>query len=118
MFRAISVAPWEFLSRKPCWARQSQVHQSQYVETLNPLNPNYNQAVSGIAHGLMSRGVPAADASRAAGAVIYRSLGQQASMLSYIDVFHVMMWMVFICLPLVLLMRAPKPGKAPEGAAH
>jgi MFS transporter, DHA2 family, multidrug resistance protein len=99
-------------------ARQSQVHQAQYVETLNPLNPNYNQAVSGIAHGLMSRGVPAADASRVAGAVLYRDLGQQASMLSYVDVFHLMMWMVIVCLPLVFLMRAPKTGGAPAEMAH
>jgi DHA2 family multidrug resistance protein len=99
-------------------ARQAQVHQSQMVETLNPLNPNYSHAVSGIAHGLMTRGVPAADASRVAGALLYRTLGRQASMLSYIDVFHVMMWMVFLCVPLVLLMRAPKSGAAPAGAAH
>jgi DHA2 family multidrug resistance protein len=99
-------------------ARQAQVHQAQYVETLNPLNPNYNQAISGIAHGLMAQGASAADANRAAGAVLYRTLGQQAAMLSYIDVFHIMMWMVFICLPLVLLMRAPKPGAAPVEGAH
>jgi len=67
-------------------ARQAQVHQSQMVETLNPLNPNYSHAVAGIAHGLMSRGVSQADATRAAGAVLYRTLGQQAAMLSYIDV--------------------------------
>jgi DHA2 family multidrug resistance protein len=96
-------------------ARQAQVHQAQYVETLNPLNPNYRQALSAIGHGLMTRGVPAADAGRAAGAVIYRTLGQQASMLSYIDVFHVMMWMVFACLPLVLLMRAPRHDVAQAG---
>ena len=36
-------------------ARQAQVHQAQYVETLNPLNPNYSQAMSGIAHGLMAQ---------------------------------------------------------------
>jgi MFS transporter, DHA2 family, multidrug resistance protein len=99
-------------------ARQAQVHQAQYVETLNPLNPNYNQAISGIAHGLMGQGLSAADANRAAGAVLYRTLGQQAAMLSYIDVFHIMMWMVFICLPLVLLMRAPKPGAALVEGAH
>jgi DHA2 family multidrug resistance protein len=39
-------------------------------------------------------------------------------MLSYIDVFHVMMWMVIVCLPLIILMRAPKPGAAPAEAAH
>jgi len=99
-------------------ARRTQVHQSQMVETLNPLNPNYSHAVSGIAHGLMSRGVSQADAGRVAGAVLYRAMGQQAAMLSYIDVFHVMMWMVLICLPLVLLMRAPKPGNARVEMAH
>jgi DHA2 family multidrug resistance protein len=99
-------------------ARQAQIHQAQYVETLNPLNPNYNAAISGISHGLISRGVPAAEAGKVAGALLYRTLGRQASMLSYIDVFHVMMWMVFLCVPLVLLMRAPKPGAAPAEAAH
>ena len=99
-------------------ARQAQVHQAQYVETLNPLNPNYNAAIAGISHGLMGQGLSTADANRAAGAVLYRTMGQQANMLSYIDVFHIMMWMVFICLPLVLLMRAPKPGAAPVEGAH
>jgi MFS transporter, DHA2 family, multidrug resistance protein len=98
-------------------ARQAQIHQSQMAETLNPLNPNYRQAVTGISHALMGQGVSQADAGRAAGAVLYRTLGQQAAMLSYIDVFHIMMWMVFICLPLVLLMRVPKSGQAPAGAA-
>jgi DHA2 family multidrug resistance protein len=99
-------------------ARQAQVHQSQMVESLNPLNPNYRQAIAGISHSLMSHGAPQAAAGRTAGAVLYRTMGQQAAMLSYIDVFHVMMWMVFLCLPLLLLMRAPKHGKAPAGAGH
>jgi hypothetical protein len=29
-----------------------------------------------------------------------------------------MMWMVIVCLPLVLLMRAPKPGGASAEMAH
>ena len=95
-------------------ARQAQVHQAQYAETLNPLNPNYNQALAGMTHGLASHGLSRADAGHAAAAMLYRDLGQQAAMLSYIDVFHIMMWIVFICLPLVLLMRAPKPGAAEQ----
>ena len=39
-------------------------------------------------------------------------------MLSYVDVFHLMMWMVIVCLPLVFLMRAPKTGGAPAEMAH
>ena len=38
-------------------ARQSQVHQSQYVESLNPLNPNYTKALSGIARQLAANGI-------------------------------------------------------------
>ena len=99
-------------------ARRAQVHQSQYAEALNPLNPNYVHAAQGLTHNLMAHGLSQGEATRAAGAVIYQSLGRQANMLSYIDVFHVLMWVVFACLPLVLLMRAPKArGGAHEAAA-
>ncbi len=35
-------------------------------------------------------------------------------MLSYVDVFRVLMWVVFAALPLLLLMQGKKPGR--EGA--
>lgn len=90
-------------------ARRAQVHQAQYVETLNPLNPNYANAVQNITHALIARGVAQADAMRAAAAEIYRSLLQQANMLSYVDVFHTLMILVFAAVPLVFLMqKAPK----------
>jgi DHA2 family multidrug resistance protein len=99
-------------------ARQAQVHQSQYVETLNPLNPNYASAIDRATHALMAQGMAQADAARAATAEIYRSLQQQANMLSYVDVFHVLMIVVFCALPLVLLMQKPKKtGGAGGGAA-
>jgi DHA2 family multidrug resistance protein len=88
-------------------ARQGQVHQSQYVEGLNPLNPNYALGISRIARQLMDNGLPQAQAARAATAQLYRELGQQAQMLSYIDVFYVLMWVVFAVLPLVLLLKKP-----------
>jgi len=91
-------------------ARQSQVHQAQYVETLNPLNPNYTRGVNAIAHGLMSNGMTQAQALHAAPAQLYRALGRQALMLSYIDVFHVLMWVVFATVPLVFLLRKGRPG--------
>src|SRR5262249_48354546 len=98
-------------------ARQAQIHQSQYVETLNPLNPNYNQAITGLGHALMGQGLAPGAANRAAGALVYQNLQQQVAMLSYIDVFHIMMWMVIVCLPLVFFLRAPKAG-APVEMAH
>jgi DHA2 family multidrug resistance protein len=91
-------------------ARQAQVHQSQYVETLNPLNPNYTNGIARMAHQLMANGMPQAQAMKAATAQLYRGLGQQAQMLSYIDVFQVLMWIVFAVLPLVLLLKKPERG--------
>jgi MFS transporter, DHA2 family, multidrug resistance protein len=98
-------------------ARQAQVHQAQYVETLNPLNPNYASATGRATHALMAQGMAQADAARAATAEIYRSLQQQANMLSYVDVFHVLMIVVFCALPLVLLMQKPKKAGADGEAA-
>ncbi|HEY2009946.1 MAG TPA: DHA2 family efflux MFS transporter permease subunit [Rhizomicrobium sp.] len=94
-------------------ARRSQVHQSQYVESLNPLNPNYVAGLSRTARELMANGLSQAEANRAATAQLYRGLGQQAQMLSYIDVFHVLMWMVIVVLPLVLLLK--KSDKQQDG---
>jgi DHA2 family multidrug resistance protein len=98
-------------------ARRAQTHQAQYVEGLNPLNPGYVQGLQRITHGLMDRGLSQAQAGKAAAAVLYRNLEQQANMLSYVDVFHVLMLVVFAALPLVFLMRKPKKGAAGGGAA-
>ena len=98
-------------------ARQSQVHQAQYVETLNPLNPNYAAGIASMAHKLAANGVATAQSQAVATAQLYRSLGQQAAMLSYIDVFHVLMWIVFAVTPLVLLLKKPEKLGGGEGGA-
>jgi DHA2 family multidrug resistance protein len=96
-------------------AHREQVHQAQYVETLNPLNPNYAAGMQQFAHALVGRGLTQADAMKVATAELYRTLQQQAAMLSYIDIFHVLMIIIFCALPLVLLMQKPSQGRG--GAA-
>jgi DHA2 family multidrug resistance protein len=49
---------------------------------------------------------------------LYGSLQQQATLLSYIDVFRVMAWLFLLTAPLVLLMRKPKSAPDPAMAAH
>ena len=98
-------------------ARQGQVHQAQYVETLNPLNPNYVSGIARLGHQLMANGLGQVQATQAATAQLYRSLGRQAQMLSYIDVFHVLMWVVFAVLPLVLLLKKPDKLQGGGGGA-
>ena len=96
-------------------AQRSQVHQAQYAEHLNPLNPNYVSGLAGIARSLAAQGLSKADSMRAATVMLYHSLQTQANMLAYIDVFHVLMWTVFLALPLVFLMH--KPPKHSSGDA-
>jgi DHA2 family multidrug resistance protein len=89
-------------------ARRSQFHQAQYAETLNPLNPNYAIGLHHLTNALTSPRIPQSEAAKAAMSAIYRSLQQQASMLSYVDVFYVLMWIVFASLPLVFFLHKPK----------
>jgi DHA2 family multidrug resistance protein len=98
-------------------SRQSQIHQSQYVETLNPFNANYSSTIARMTRELMANGLPAADAARAATAELYNQLGRQVAMLSYVDVFHVLMWVVIVVLPLVLLLKKPDKKSSGEGGA-
>jgi DHA2 family multidrug resistance protein len=96
-------------------AQRSQIHQAQYVETLNPLNPNYTHAVQQITHALVSHGMAQAQASKVAVGLLYRQLGQQANMLSYVDAFHILMIIIACALPLIFLMQGP--GKRGQGAS-
>ncbi|MGH6890130.1 MAG: DHA2 family efflux MFS transporter permease subunit [Rhizomicrobium sp.] len=98
-------------------ARREQVHQEQYVETLNPLNPNYRHAIRHMTNVLVAHGHSQFDAARQAAALLYRQLLQQAAMLSYIDTFHVLMIVVLFATPLVLLLRNPGRDARTAGAA-
>jgi len=95
-------------------AQRQQFHQARYVETLNPLNPDFSNAVQSLANNLASHGVPPEQSTTAAMAQIYRQLVQQTMMLSYIEAFHAMMIIIFAALPLVLLLRRPQT----RGPAH
>ncbi len=95
-------------------ARREQFHQARLVETLNPLNPNYAQGLRQTAQVLGAAGQGAASAPGAATALIYRALGQQAAMLSYIDVFHTLMIVVFAAIPLLLILQG---GRSASGSS-
>jgi DHA2 family multidrug resistance protein len=98
-------------------AQRSQYHQAQLVETLNPLNPNYTDGIARMAQGLLSQGQSMVDASAQSAALLYSSLGRQAAMLAYIDVFHTLMLVVFGTIPLLLLLQGPKKGAPAQGGA-
>lgn len=81
---------------------RDQFHQARIVENLDPMNPAYVEGINRLNQSLDNGG---AIASLSA---LYQQVGQQARMMSYIDVFHVMMIVVLVIAPLGLLLRQGK----------
>lgn len=94
-----------------------QRHQAFLVERLNPLDPNYSNWMQ-TAGPLFGGGGSAAAPSQTALAVLYQQVTQQATMLSFLDVFHALMIIVLIVSPVAFLMRSPKRGKRAGGMGH
>jgi DHA2 family multidrug resistance protein len=67
--------------------RREQFHQLRLTENLSQSSLEYQQALQGAAHDLVTRGTPNADAQHQAIGVIEQLVQQQGSLLSYIDVF-------------------------------
>jgi MFS transporter, DHA2 family, multidrug resistance protein len=89
-------------------ARRQQYHQARLVEMLNPFNPTYTGAIDRLTQELIYRGHSAATAAGEAVATFYGVLQRQAAMLAFIDVFHVLMIVVVLAMPLLLIMQRPK----------
>jgi DHA2 family multidrug resistance protein len=87
------------------------------VETLSPLNPNYTQGLNAMAHSLADAGQSASGTPMQAAAQLYGAIGRQAQMLSYIDIFHILMVFVFAAIPLLLFVKGPKAGESGGGGA-
>lgn len=93
---------------------RQQVDQSNLVNGLNQLNPNYNEWLQ-TAHGAFAG---TSDAINTSLGVLYQQVGRQASMLAFLDVYRTLMIVVLVLAPLALLLRVPKGGGggAPQGA--
>lgn len=89
-------------------AQRQQFHQARLVEGLNPLNPNYVGGLSRLTQGLVGQGQSMVDAPQQALGTLYATAQRQAAMLSYLDVFHVLMIVIFASIPLLFFMRGPQ----------
>jgi DHA2 family multidrug resistance protein len=92
-------------------ARRSQFHQTRLVGNVSASNPAYITALHHITGTLQQAGVAAAGASHMAIALIYNSVQNQASIMSYLDVFQVLAYGAWAMIPLVFLMKSVKPGE-------
>lgn len=93
-------------------ASHLQSRRSTLIETLNPLDPNYNDWLANARTALSSTG----DRIGTPMAVLSQIVDRQAAMLAFLDVFRTLMIVVLIVSPLVFLMRGAKAGSG--GMAH
>ena len=97
-------------------ARRSQFHESQLANSTNMYNPAFTARLQGLAHAFQSVGSSSIDATHQGLAAIYRQMQLQASQLAYLDAIHILAIAVACMLPLLLLVKSPKPGEANTAA--
>jgi len=99
-------------------SRRSQVHQASLVANLTPANPAYQGFLARATGLLVQHGAAPPDAARQAQGLAYGTLLRQANMMAFADTFWIMGMLCIVLLPLLFLMRKPRPGKGPVPAAH
>ena len=95
-------------------ARRSQFHQSILVAHVTPERLQVQQFLDQARQLFLQAGADWTTATRQAQAELYAMVQQQASLLSFIEVFRLMGLLFLVVIPLVLLMRrGTEKGEAP-----
>ena len=96
-------------------ARHEQIHRADLVQHLAPESAAFHSVLAQV-QGVVSRGGGGARSAREALALVARMLERQAATLSYVDAFHLLVFLSFGCVPVVFLLKAVR-GR-PGAAAH
>jgi MFS transporter, DHA2 family, multidrug resistance protein len=91
--------------------RREQFHQSRLIEQIGTWNPNYQQTLQS-AQSYFGTQPSSGSSSQVASAWIGLVLQQQASLMSYIDVFVVLCFISALLIPLALTLKSSKAGKS------
>jgi DHA2 family multidrug resistance protein len=97
--------------------RRTQFHQTRLVEHIHPLNPLSVRWLSGVSGAFQSHGSDPVAAQRRGLSMLYQVVQQQATAVSYFDLFWLFAMLSFAVIPLVFLMRRAKTDGA-SLAAH
>lgn len=89
-------------------SRQTFMHYSYLSENLRPEDPQVQQRLSMMTHGLMSKGLDNYSASKAAEGILARQTSMQATFLTYKDMFIYLGFFFLILLPCLVLFRNKK----------
>jgi MFS transporter, DHA2 family, multidrug resistance protein len=95
--------------------RRSSVHQNEILNNVPQTGQQFQNSLGGAQHALHGIVGPA-NTLHPAQALLYRQLGRQAALWSFVDVFRWLSLLCFICVCVVWTFKKVKPGKAPAGA--
>jgi MFS transporter, DHA2 family, multidrug resistance protein len=98
-------------------ARYQQEHQNYVAGHISVFNPRFNGMMAGLRSIFMARGDSPALANRRALASVYGVVQQQTAMLTFVDVFHLLMMVFIFMLPLLFLLKKPPRG-GPAAPVH
>ena len=89
-------------------ARYAQSYQATLVDSVNPLNPVFQQKYAALRQAAIARGMDAVSADKSSLAIIYGMVRRQAGMLAYNHIFWIV-GLTFLCIiPLLLILRKPR----------
>jgi DHA2 family multidrug resistance protein len=92
--------------------RRQQFHMNRMGGHLSVSSPQVQSMLQGTAQALVTRGYSASEAMQKAYALLQATFARQASMLAYIDNFWLLGVAILVMVPLVFLMKRPRPGGA------
>lgn len=93
-------------------ARNAQAFRVDLVGHVSPYDANYLQRLSEIEAGLVANGASAARAHEVALAVIARSVGRQAELMSYLHDFLLLSLVFFALIPVIMLVKAARAKRS------
>jgi DHA2 family multidrug resistance protein len=100
-------------------ARRNELHRSDLVSKLDTNNPFVMDRVHGMASSFASKGMDSKAALGSAYQALDYSIGKQAVVMSYMEVFLYLGVLFLICIPLMLLVKSNKQkGKIDASAMH
>jgi MFS transporter, DHA2 family, multidrug resistance protein len=98
--------------------QRTQFHQSRLAENTVPSSPVFHSTVQQLTHYFMSQGASADAANGQAMGLIGRLIQTQATILAYIDVFHVCAVAAAVMIPLVLIVVRRVQIRGAPAAGH
>jgi DHA2 family multidrug resistance protein len=88
--------------------RRTQKHTSDLMSHLTAANTQFQATLHGLTQQLASHGTSTADAQKQAYAMIQGTVQRQATMLAYLDNFHILGYAILAMIPTLFLMKKTK----------